>query len=67
MKAKNIILLLFSLLFYAWGEPRFVLLMILSITMNYGMGLLLAHLRFSVFTRGLRATVTRTISASGAI
>ena len=51
MKAKNIILLLFSLLFYAWGEPRFVLLMILSITMNYGMGLLIAHLRFSVFTR----------------
>ena len=31
-----------SLVFYAWGEPKFVLLMILSILMNYGFGLLVA-------------------------
>jgi len=35
---KNIVLLLFSLVFYAWGEPRYVLLMIASILMNYGYG-----------------------------
>lgn len=38
-KFKNIILLIFSLLFYAWGEPRYVFLMILSILINYGYGI----------------------------
>ena len=34
-KYKNIILLLFSLFFYAWGEPKYVILMIVSIILNY--------------------------------
>ncbi|WP_372635463.1 MBOAT family protein [Cohnella sp.] len=38
-KLKNTILLLFSLVFYAWGEPRYVLLMIVSILLNYGYGI----------------------------
>ena len=38
-KFKNMILLLFSLVFYAWGEPRYVLLMIISILINYGYGI----------------------------
>ena len=37
-KYKNIVLLLFSLVFYAWGEPRYVLFMSVSILMNYGYG-----------------------------
>jgi alginate O-acetyltransferase complex protein AlgI len=36
---KNLVLLVFSLLFYAWGEPVYVLLMIFSILMDYGLGL----------------------------
>ena len=32
---KNIILVLFSLLFYAWGEPVYVLLMIVTVLVNY--------------------------------
>ncbi|USG64614.1 MBOAT family protein [Brevibacillus ruminantium] len=36
---KNSILLIFSLLFYAWGEPRYIVLMILSIILNYGFGI----------------------------
>ena len=31
IKVKNIILLVFSLIFYAWGEPKYIVLMILSI------------------------------------
>lgn len=38
MKAKNIVLLLASLFFYAWGEPVYVILMILSILLNYFCG-----------------------------
>ncbi len=36
---KNGILLAASLLFYSWGEPRFVLVMIASIACNYLVGL----------------------------
>lgn len=37
-KARNVFLLAASLLFYAWGEPVFVLLMLLSIAANYALG-----------------------------
>ena len=30
-KYKNLILLIFSLIFYAWGEPRYLAIMILTI------------------------------------
>lgn len=39
---KNSVLLLFSLLFYSWGEPGYVLLMILSILFGYSEGLWIA-------------------------
>ena len=35
---KNAILLIASLFFYAWGEPRNILLMLLSIGINYVFG-----------------------------
>lgn len=41
-KAKNIWLLLCSVFFYAWGEPKFVLVMLLSILCNYIFGILIA-------------------------
>ena len=41
VKARNLVLCLFSLVFYAWGEPVYVLLMIASILLNYGFGRLL--------------------------
>ena len=39
IKAKNIVLVIFSLFFYAWGEPVYVLLMAGSAALNYGAGL----------------------------
>ncbi len=39
LKVKNTILLIFSLFFYAWGEPRYIVLMLCSICMNYVFGL----------------------------
>jgi len=38
---KNSVLLLFSLAFYAWGEPKYVLLMIATVGVNYLLGLLI--------------------------
>lgn len=34
-KYKNIILLIFSLIFYAYGEPKYIVLMLFSIILNY--------------------------------
>lgn len=42
-KFRNVFLMLASLLFYAWGEPKFVFIMILSILMNYVFGLLVVR------------------------
>lgn len=41
---RNIALLIFSLLFYAWGEPKNILLMLLSIAVNYVLALLIERL-----------------------
>ena len=38
-KLKNTVLLLFSLVFYAWGEPKYVFLMIATILIFYFCGL----------------------------
>lgn len=43
---KNIFLLLFSLLFYAWGEGALVILVILSALLNYVIGMAIALTRF---------------------
>lgn len=43
---QNIILFFASLFFYAWGEPKNVFLMILSIVANWGFGLLVSRNRF---------------------
>ncbi len=38
---KNTVLVIFSLLFYAWGEPIYVFLMLLTAFLNYGAGRLI--------------------------
>ena len=38
MAVKNIVLVLFSLIFYAWGEPVYVFLLVASAGFNYAMG-----------------------------
>ena len=40
---KNAILLLSSLFFYAWGEPKYIILMVISILGNYLFGLSIHH------------------------
>ena len=39
LDVRNIILVIFSLIFYAWGEPVYVLLMLFSVLLNYLSGL----------------------------
>jgi D-alanyl-lipoteichoic acid acyltransferase DltB (MBOAT superfamily) len=48
---KNIVLVLFSLLFYAWGEPVYVLLLIGEIVFNYAAALMIGA------TEGMRRRI----------
>ncbi|MBR5766279.1 MAG: hypothetical protein IKX95_05805, partial [Lachnospiraceae bacterium] len=40
-KLRNIWLLLGSLFFYAWGEPKYIFIMVASIVGNYAFGMLI--------------------------
>lgn len=52
---KNAVLLLSSLFFYAWGEPRYVILMILSVVVNYILGILIEKTRKTSMAKVLLA------------
>ena len=41
--AKNVVLLFFSLLFYWWGEPKYTILMLFTITFCYAAGRLIEN------------------------
>ncbi len=45
LKVRNVFLLIINLIFYGWGEPIYVFLMLLSITVSYIFGLLVAKYR----------------------
>ena len=62
---KNALLLAISLLFYAWGEPKYILLMLGSITLNYLGGLLLARLRGRAKTAALVLVVAVNLALLG--
>ncbi len=44
-KVKNVALLVFSLLFYWWGEPKYALLMVFTITFCYFTGIIIENRR----------------------
>lgn len=41
IRYRNAVLIVFSLVFYAWGEPLWIILLIVSVTLNYLFGLLI--------------------------
>lgn len=42
---KNIVLIILSLLFYAFGEPKYVVVMVISVLINYALGILIDKYR----------------------
>ncbi len=50
-KLKNSVLLISSLLFYAWGEPVYVFLMIETIVVNYILGLLIEKKKGTLWSK----------------
>lgn len=57
--AKNVALVIFSLIFYAWGEPVYVFLMLVCVFINYIVGLLIDRSRHrkAALVAGLAANV----------
>ena len=47
IERKNTVLIIFSLIFYAWGEPLYVLLLLFSAVFNWFVGLLIGRFRDS--------------------
>ena len=60
-RARNVLLVLVSLFFYAWGEPWFVLVMIGSILANYLLGLWMARARERTAARRLVTAAAITV------
>mgnify|MGYP004732631663 FL=1 len=58
-KARNIVLLLFSLVFYGWGEPVYIFLMIATITVDYICGYIIGR---DLDSKPKRAKVTLIVS-----
>ena len=50
---KNTVMLLASLFFYAWGEPKYVVLMVITVALGYVFGLLIEKLRGTVWAKVL--------------
>jgi len=48
---KNVVLLVSSLFFYAWGEPKYVFLMVTSVGVNYALGLMIERFRGSAISK----------------
>lgn len=63
---KNPVLLLSSLVFYAWGEPKYVFLMIATVAAAYVLGILIDKFRGSVWSKlFLVLSVVSSVAALG--
>lgn len=50
-KLKNLVILISSLVFYAWGEPKYVILMAITIAIGYGSGRLIERAKKTVWKK----------------
>ncbi|HCI73543.1 MAG TPA: transcriptional regulator [Lachnospiraceae bacterium] len=64
-RLRNLVLLLVSLVFYAWGEPVYVILMIVSILISWAGGLLVDH--FLCLGRERAAKVSLALSVAAGL
>ena len=57
LKWRNLMLLVANLIFYGWGEPVYILIMFLSIAIDYTHGLLVDKCKKRGDDRGARRAV----------
>ena len=66
-KLRNGLLLVFSLLFYGWGEPKYILIMLFSTVFDYCNGLAIGHLRSKGREGGAKAVLVISVVGNLAI
>ena len=60
-KWRNIWLFIVNLVFYGWGEPVYILLMLFSILVNYISGLIVGKYRYTLRKRAKTALIVNTV------
>ncbi len=63
-RARNFVLLFVSLIFYGWGEPVYILLMLFSILSTYLGGLLVDHFHRAGRERGAKLSLVASVAVS---
>jgi len=61
LKWRNLVLLILNLIFYAWGEPVYILIMFLSTGIDYTHGMLVHKCKTKGNDKGARAAVTSSV------
>ena len=64
LRYRNLLLLIFSLVFYSWGEPRFIISMILATFVAYVGGLLMSRFDENAGTKKIVCVITTVILIS---
>ena len=66
-KGRNLVLLLASLLFYAWGEPVYVLIMLFSTVFDYTNGRIIEHFQKTGHMKKAKAALVEDLVGNLAI
>ena len=61
LKWRNLVLLIANLIFYGWGEPVYVVIMFLSIAIDYSHGRIVTRCKASGNDRGARMAVASSV------
>ncbi|MDD6159833.1 MAG: MBOAT family protein [Oscillospiraceae bacterium] len=61
LKLRNLVLLIFNLIFYGWGEPVYILIMFASIIIDYTHGMLVMRCKSKGNMRGAKAAVASSV------
>ena len=61
LKWRNAVLLVLNLIFYAWGEPVYILIMFASIAIDYTHGMLVERCKLRGNDRGARWAVASSV------
>ena len=61
LRFRNLVLLVFNLIFYAWGEPVYIVIMFVSIAIDYTHGMLVSKCKRKGNLRGAKMAVASSV------
>ena len=61
LRWRNLVLLIFNLIFYAWGEPVYIIIMFASIAIDYTHGLIVTRCKRKGNLRGAKGAVASSV------